>query len=81
MRLWQVFVEGDMLDHTGITLGHAVAGLFASRIPSACRLGILFAANRFVAATLEPDFSVSYSLSLRRPRAADDSLFRYRIAV
>jgi NitT/TauT family transport system permease protein len=64
VRLWDVFVEGDMLTHTAVTLGHAVA-LFASLIVGV-PVGILFAANRFVAATLEPYFSAFYSL----PRVA-----------
>lgn len=65
VRLWNVFVEGDMLTHTGVTLGHAVAGLLASLIVGV-PIGILFAANRFVAATLEPYFLAFYSL----PRVA-----------
>jgi NitT/TauT family transport system permease protein len=65
VRLWNVFVEGDMLTHTGVTLGHAVAGLLASLIVGV-PVGILFAANRFVAATLEPYFLAFYSL----PRVA-----------
>jgi NitT/TauT family transport system permease protein len=65
LRLWNVFVEGDMLTHTGVTLGHAVAGLLASLIVGV-PIGILFAANRFVAATLEPYFLAFYSL----PRVA-----------
>jgi NitT/TauT family transport system permease protein len=64
-RLWQVFVEGDMVMHTGVTLGHAVAGLFASLVIGV-PVGLLFAANRFVAATLEPYFLGFYSL----PRVA-----------
>jgi len=65
VRLWNVFVEGDMLTHTGVTLGHAVAGLLASLIVGV-PIGILFAANRFVGATLEPYFLAFYSL----PRVA-----------
>ena len=65
VRLWNVFVEGDMLTHTGVTLGHAVAGLLVSLIVGV-PIGILFAANRFVAATLEPYFLAFYSL----PRVA-----------
>jgi NitT/TauT family transport system permease protein len=65
VRLWNVFVDGDMLTHTGVTLGHAVAGLLASLIVGV-PVGILFAANRFVAATLEPYFLAFYSL----PRVA-----------
>ena len=65
VRLWEVFVEGDMLMHTAVTLAHAVAGLLASLIVGV-PIGILFAANRFAAATLEPYFSAFYSL----PRVA-----------
>jgi len=65
VRLWNAFVEGDMLTHTGVTLGHAVAGLLASLIVGV-PIGILFAANRFVGATLEPYFLAFYSL----PRVA-----------
>ena len=79
VRLWNVFVEGDMLTHTGVTLGHAVAGLLASLIVGV-PIGILFAANRFVAATLEPYFLAFLQPSPRGPRAAADSLVRDRVA-
>jgi NitT/TauT family transport system permease protein len=65
VRLWNVFVEEDMLTHTAVTLGHAVAGLLLSLVVGV-PIGILFAANRFAAATLEPYFSAFYSL----PRVA-----------
>jgi NitT/TauT family transport system permease protein len=65
VRLWNAFIEDDMLTHTAVTLGHAVAGLLASLIVGV-PVGIVFAANRFVAATLEPYFLAFYSL----PRVA-----------
>jgi NitT/TauT family transport system permease protein len=69
-RLWDVFVHGDMLTHTGITLIHSVVGLFSSLIIGV-PLGMLFAANRFTAATVEPYFLGLYSL----PRVALAPLF------
>jgi NitT/TauT family transport system permease protein len=65
-RLWDVFVHGDMLTHTGITLFHSVVGLLLSLV-----IGILFAAKRSIADTVEPYFLGVYSL----PRVALAPLF------
>jgi NitT/TauT family transport system permease protein len=70
VRLWQVFVHEDMLLHTGTTLFHAVVGLAASLIVGV-PVGMLFAANRFFASTVEPYFLGFYSL----PRVALAPLF------
>jgi len=69
-RLWDTFVHGDMLTHTGITLFHAVVGLLLSLVIGV-PVGILFAAKRPVADTVEPYFLGLYSL----PRVALAPLF------
>jgi NitT/TauT family transport system permease protein len=70
VRLWDVFVNGDMLTHTGITLFHAVVGLLLSLVIGV-PIGILFAARRKIADTVEPYFLGFYSL----PRVALAPLF------
>ncbi|MEA2960245.1 MAG: sulfonate transport system permease protein [Alphaproteobacteria bacterium] len=52
-RLWDVFVHGDMLTHTGVTLFHSVVGLLLSLVIGV-PIGILFAARRSIADTVEP---------------------------
>lgn len=69
-RLWDTFVHGDMLSHTGITLTHSVIGLLLSLLIGV-PIGILFATNRFIADTVEPYFLGFYSL----PRVALAPLF------
>ncbi len=69
-RLWETFVHGNMLTHTGITLAHAVIGLLMSLVIGV-PIGILFASNRFIADTVEPYFLGFYSL----PRVALAPLF------
>jgi NitT/TauT family transport system permease protein len=69
-RLWDVFVHGDMLTHTGVTLFHSVVGLLLSLVIGV-PIGILFAARRSIADTVEPYFLGFYSL----PRVALAPLF------
>jgi NitT/TauT family transport system permease protein len=69
-RLWETFVHGDMLTHTGITLAHSVIGLLLSLLIGV-PIGILFASRRFIADTVEPYFLGFYSL----PRVALAPLF------
>ena len=69
-RLWDTFVHGDMIVHTGVTLGHSVAGLVLSLVIGV-PVGILFAARRTVADVVEPYFLALYSL----PRVALAPLF------
>jgi NitT/TauT family transport system permease protein len=69
-RLWDVFVHGDMITHTGVTLGHSVAGLLLSLVIGV-PVGILFAARRTLADVVEPYFLALYSL----PRVALAPLF------
>lgn len=69
-RLWDVFVHGDMLTHTSITLFHSVVGLLLSLLIGV-PIGILFAAKRSIADTVEPYFLGFYSL----PRVALAPLF------
>jgi NitT/TauT family transport system permease protein len=69
-RLWDTFVHGDMLSHTGITLTHSVIGLVLSLLIGV-PIGILFAYKRFIADTVEPYFLGFYSL----PRVALAPLF------
>ncbi|MFX8320204.1 hypothetical protein ABTL33_19550, partial [Acinetobacter baumannii] len=64
-RLWEVFVHGDMIEHTGVTLAHSVAGLVLSLVIGV-PIGILFAARRSIADVIEPYFLGFYSL----PRVA-----------
>src|ERR1700687_4782384 len=47
-RLWDVFVHGDMLTHTGITLFHSVVGLLLSLVIGV-PIGLLFAARPAIA--------------------------------
>lgn len=70
VRLWDVFVHGDMWNHTGVTLLHSVVGLVLS-LAIGVPIGILFAAKRSVADTVEPYFLGFYSL----PRVALAPLF------
>jgi NitT/TauT family transport system permease protein len=70
VRLWDAFVHGDMLAHTGVTLFHSVAGLLLSLLIGV-PVGVLFATNRPVADTVEPFFLGLYSL----PRVALAPLF------
>ncbi|MBX9845896.1 MAG: ABC transporter permease [Xanthobacteraceae bacterium] len=70
VRLWETFVHGDMLTHTGITLFHSVVGLLLSLLIGV-PIGVLFAAKRSVADTVEPYFLGFYSL----PRVALAPLF------
>jgi NitT/TauT family transport system permease protein len=70
VRLWDVFVHGDMLSHTSITLFHSVAGLLLSLVIGV-PIGVLFATKRAVADTVEPYFLGLYSL----PRVALAPLF------
>ncbi|MEW6453965.1 MAG: ABC transporter permease [Pseudomonadota bacterium] len=69
-RLWDVFVHGDMIEHTGVTLAHSVAGLVLSLVIGV-PIGILFAARRSLADVVEPYFLGLYSL----PRVALAPLF------
>ncbi len=69
-RLWEVFVHGDMIEHTGVTLAHSVAGLVLSLVIGV-PIGILFAARRSIADVIEPYFLGFYSL----PRVALAPLF------
>src|SRR5215218_552384 len=55
VRLWDVFVHGDMLSHTGVTLFHSVTGLLLSLVIGV-PIGVLFATQRTVADTDEPYF-------------------------
>jgi NitT/TauT family transport system permease protein len=61
VRLWETFVHGDMLTHTGITLFHSVVGLLLSLLIGV-PIGVLFAAKRSIADTVEPYFLGFYSL-------------------
>jgi NitT/TauT family transport system permease protein len=70
IRLWDVFIHGDMLTHTGVTLFHSVAGLLLSLLIGV-PVGVLFATKRTVADTVEPFFLGLYSL----PRVALAPLF------
>jgi sulfonate transport system permease protein len=70
VRLWETFVHGDMLTHTGITLFHSVVGLLLSLLIGV-PIGVLFAAKRSIADTVEPYFLGFYSL----PRVALAPLF------
>jgi NitT/TauT family transport system permease protein len=69
-RLWDVFVHGDMLTHTGVTLFHSVVGLLLSLVIGV-PIGLLFAARPAIASTIEPYFLGFYSL----PRVALAPLF------
>jgi len=58
LRLWDVFVHGDMLTHTGVTLFHSVVGLLLSLVIGV-PIGILFAASAPSPTPSNPIFSAS----------------------
>lgn len=70
VRLWHLVVSGGLLWHSVTTIGQAGAGLLLSLVVGV-PLGIVFAANRFVADTIEPFFLGLYSI----PRIALAPLF------
>lgn len=69
-RLWSMALSGDLWMHGSATIRYALTGLLAS-VAVGVPIGLLFGANRFVAATIEPFFLGLYSL----PRVALAPLF------
>jgi NitT/TauT family transport system permease protein len=70
VRLWQLAVSGDLSWHGMTTISQAGGGLLLS-LAIGIPIGFLFAANRFVADTIEPFFLGLYSV----PRIALAPLF------
>src|SRR5262245_61378210 len=69
---WEALVQGDLLFHSGVTLGRALVGFFLALL-AGIALGALMARKRLVRELIEPFFSFGYPV----PKIALYPIFLY----